>query len=129
MSNRRRPHQMLPLHTINVARNVARFVFPPSSVTSQMTITKSDHEIAVRTSSSNFLAPNSEHAIVVAIFALDIVLIAAVTSAAIFREDDGALESSADVIYPFPVAVASVGLLPLLLMCSGVYCSASAHRS
>jgi putative colanic acid biosynthesis UDP-glucose lipid carrier transferase len=86
-----------------------------------MTLTRSEHEIAVRTSATNVHISISEHAIIVAIFVLDIALIAAFTSATDFGQGDGALEPSADVIHPFPVVTASVWLLPLLLMWSGLY--------
>jgi exopolysaccharide biosynthesis polyprenyl glycosylphosphotransferase len=86
-----------------------------------MALARSDHEIAVRTSATNVHISISEHAIVAAIFVLDIVLIAAITSATVFGQDDGALEPSADVIHPFPVVAAAVWLLPLLLMWSGLY--------
>jgi putative colanic acid biosynthesis UDP-glucose lipid carrier transferase len=86
-----------------------------------MALGRSDYETAVRTSTHNAHISISERAVVVAIFVLDIVLIAVIAPLTIFGQDDGVLEPSTAVIHPFPVVAASIWLLPLLLMWSGLY--------
>jgi putative colanic acid biosynthesis UDP-glucose lipid carrier transferase len=86
-----------------------------------MAIGRSDDEATVRGWASSFRVSISKRAVVVAIFVLDIALIAAIAPPAILGRDDRVLSPPIEAVPLLQLLGFSIWLLPLLLMWSGLY--------
>src|SRR6185369_9406914 len=86
-----------------------------------MAIGRSDDEATVRGWASSFRVSISKRAVEVAIFVLDIALIAAIAPPAILGRDDRVLSPPIEAVPLLQLLGFSIWLLPLLLMWSGLY--------